>query len=93
MKQFLKYWPKRKISGSYNILMNRRHYQKSMGNIQQLIDPEGLITFLKYDWLFEKRLTKSQNLNLYITYAKLSWFMANVSLTHACYTNLNSLDS
>ena len=29
------------------ILMDRRHCQNSMGNIEQLIDPEGLITFLK----------------------------------------------
>ena len=45
--------------------MDRRNYQNSMGNIEQLIDPETLITFLKYDWLFEKHLTKSQNLTLY----------------------------
>ena len=73
--------------------MDRRHYQNSMGNIEQLIDSAAPITFFKYDWLFGKHLTKSQNLTLYIIYAKFSWFMANASLTHAFYLNLNSLDS
>ena len=31
------------------IFMDRRHCQNSMGNIEQLVDPEGLITFFKYD--------------------------------------------
>ena len=73
--------------------MDRRNYQNSMGNIEQLIDPEAPITFFKYDWLFEKHLTKSQNLTLYINYAQFSWFMANVNLTNACDINLISLDS
>ena len=73
--------------------MDRRHYRNTMGNIEQLIDSEAPITFFKYDWLFEKHLTKSQNLMLYNTSGKFSCFMANVSLTHACYVNLNSLDS
>ena len=64
-----------------------------MGNIEQLIDSEAPITFFKYDWLFEKHLTKSQNLMLYTTSGNFFWFMANVSLTNACYINLNSLDS
>ena len=29
--------------------MDRKHYQNSMGNIEQLIDPECLTNFLKYD--------------------------------------------
>ena len=52
--------------------MDRRHYQYGMGNIEQLIDSEGPITFFRYDRLFEKHLTKSQNLTLYITKAKFS---------------------
>ena len=64
-----------------------------MGNIEQLIDPAAPIMFFKYGWLFEKHLTKSQNLTLYINYAKFSWYMTNISLTHACYINMNSLDS
>ena len=31
------------------IFMARRHYQNSLGNIEQLVDPEGPITFFKYD--------------------------------------------
>ena len=31
------------------ILLDRRHCQNSVGNIEQLIDPEGLIAFVKYD--------------------------------------------
>ena len=58
MQQFLKHSPKRKISGSYKISKDRRNYQNSMGNIEQLVDPEVPITFFKYDWLFEKHLTK-----------------------------------
>ena len=53
--------------------MDRRNYQNSMSNIEQLIDPEVPITFFEYDWLFEKHLTKSQNLTLYNNYAKFSW--------------------
>ena len=47
--------------------MDRRHCQKSMGNIEELSEPEGPIKFIKYDRLFEKQLTKSQNLMLYMT--------------------------
>ena len=68
----MKYLPKRKISGIYIISMDRGNYQNSMGNIEQLIDPEVPIIFFKYDWLFEKDLTKSQNLTLYINNAKFS---------------------
>ena len=52
--------------------MDRRHYRNTMGNIEQLIDSEAPITFFKYDWLFEKHLTKSQNMMLYTTSGKFS---------------------
>ena len=61
-----------------------------MGNIEQLIDPEGPIIFFKKKWLFEKLLTKLQNLNLYINYRKFSYSIANVSLTHDCHVNLSN---
>ena len=73
--------------------MDRRHYQNIMGNIEQLLHPWSPITFFKYDWLFEKHLTKSQNLMLYTTSGKFSWLMANNCLTHGFYTTLSSLDS
>ena len=72
--------------------MDRRHYQKSMDNIEQLHDPLNPIAFFKYDLLFEKHWTKSQNSKLYTTYGKFYWFMANVILTNACLTTLSSLD-
>ena len=34
--------------------MDRRNYQNSMGNFEQLLDQGAPITFFKYDWLFEK---------------------------------------
>ena len=52
--------------------MDRRHRQNSMGNIEQLIEPKGSIQFFKYDWLFEKHLTKLQNLNIYINNGNFS---------------------
>ena len=70
--------------------MDRRHYQKSMANIEQLLDPLGPIAFFKYNRLFEKHWTKSQNSKLYTTYGKFNLFMANVSLTNACLTILSS---
>ena len=39
--------------------MDRRHFQNSMGNIEQLLELLGPIKFFKYDWTFEKHLTKS----------------------------------
>ena len=40
---------KPKNTWCHTILMDRKHCQNSMGNIEQLADPEGLITFFKYD--------------------------------------------
>ena len=63
-----------------------------MANIEQLHDPLDPIAFFKYDWLFEKHWTKSQNSKLYATYGTFYWFKANVSLTNGCLTTLSSLD-
>ena len=63
-----------------------------MGNIEQLLEPEGRTKFFKYNRLFEKQWKKSQTLMLYITYGNFSLFIANVRLTHACYIALSSLD-
>ena len=71
--------------------MDRRHYQKSMANIEQLHDPLDPIVFLNTIY-FEKHWTKSQNSKLYTTHGKFYWFMANISLTNACLTTLSSLD-
>ena len=48
----------------FTILMDLRHCQNSLGNIEQLIDTKGLVTFFKYDRLFEKQVTKSQKLDI-----------------------------
>ena len=45
--------------------MDRRNYQKSMANIEQLHDPLDPIPFFKYVWPFEKFWTKSQNWKLF----------------------------
>ena len=74
------------------ILIDRKHYHKSMANIENLHDPLDPIAFFKYDWLFKNHWTKSQNWKLYTKYGKFYWFMANVSLTNACLTTLSSLD-
>ena len=50
--------------------MDRRNYQKSMANIEQLNDPLEPIPFFKYDWLFEKLWTKSQNRKLFTKQGK-----------------------
>ena len=70
--------------------MDRRHRQNSTGSIEQLIEPKGPIIFFKEDWLYEKLLTKLQNLNLYINNGIISYSMANVSLTHDCHVNLSN---
>ena len=41
-----------------------------MANIEHIHDPLDPIAFFKYDWLFEKHWTKSQNWKLYTKYAK-----------------------
>ena len=63
-----------------------------MGNIGELIDPEGTNTFLKYDWLFEKQLKKMQSLELFKNYGKFPYSIAEASRTHDCYITLSGLD-
>ena len=71
--------------------MDRMQCQNSMGHIAQQLDVEPPLIFFKYGWLLEKKLTKTQNLTLYISYGKIPHFMANISLTQACYTSLASI--
>ena len=59
-----------------------------MSNIQQLLDPFGYITFLKYEVTIEKILKK--NLILYITNLKILYIKAKVSLTNNIFIILNS---
>ena len=61
-----------------------------MSNIQQLLDPFGYITFLKYEATIEKILKK--NLILYITNLKILYIKAKVSLTNNFLIILNSPD-
>ena len=71
--------------------MNKKYYEKSMSNIQQLLDPWGY-TFLKYEATSEKHLTKLQNSTLNSTYHKFFYIIAKVSLTHVSLITLNRLD-
>ena len=79
MYQFFEYWTQSKIFWFNTIYMNRRYYKNTMSNIQQLLDPFGYITFLKYEATIEKILKK--NLILYITNLKILYIKAKVSLT------------
>ena len=72
--------------------MNRRYYENSITNIQQLLDPWGYITFLKYETDLEKHLTKLQNLTLYNTNLKFLYILAKISLTCVSLITLNLLD-
>ena len=72
--------------------MNRRYYEKSMSNIQQLFDPWGYIVFLKYETTLEKHKTKLQNLTLYNNNLKFLYIIAKVSLTEVSLITLNHQD-
>ena len=72
--------------------MNRRYYENSITNIQQLLDPWGYITFLMYETDLEKNLTKLQNLTLYNTNLKFLYILAKISLTRVSLITLNLLD-
>ena len=61
--------------------MNRRYYENSITNIQQLLDPWGYIIFLKFETTLEKQLMKVQSLTFYKNNLKFLYIKAKVSQT------------